>query len=153
MALENSHFHYLIFKYAKGEMKFITRISFTGHLLETHTSVNPHGVKKKKKASPILVVCPLWNTPWERKEEVHIHLQPTSIMPTCQIQTIQTHTHACTHAHPRRAWSFCQLCLLRLTESLWESLDKIRMKYLPLPFSFTVTFAGWVQVAGVGLGH
>ena len=101
----------------------------------------------------ILVVCPLWNTPWERKEEVHIHLQPTSIMPTCQIQTIQTHTHACTHAHPRRAWSFCQLCLLRLTESLWESLDKIRMKYFPLPFSFTVTFAGWVQVAGVGLGH
>lgn len=37
-------------------MKFITRISFTGHLLETHTSVNPHGVKKKKKKLPLYLL-------------------------------------------------------------------------------------------------
>lgn len=79
-------------------MKFITRISFTGHLLETHTSVNPHGVKKKRKSFPYTCcLSPLEYTLRKKRGSSHslaTHIHNANLPNT-------NHTNTYTRVHTR----------------------------------------------------
>jgi len=111
VALENCHFHYLIFKCAKGEMRVFTCTLFTGHSVETHTCANPHGANIPNMLSLYLMLA-LFGIQLELEKSLHLsamHIHNTKSSGT-------KHTYKHTHIHmPLNSMVFLPGVLIWLT--------------------------------------